>query len=325
MPNPIGIAVSDAGSHAGGNLKTYTAIAIDDQFATFNHRTGGPSYAGSMAGKGLWSSIGRWWSDFDRSRYGYGFDEFLSRAHPCATDLYSLASGGLRLRSREPTEAEWTQLWRLPAMKGEWLGKQIKPWISPHISSFYAVRFKPPFVVEFDVTFPPQADGSVPFSAVWLYTCGRNPTTPAAREAEIDIEVFGDRLGRTLHDWPYHPDGDQVLHKQYDRPLTGAGKPLGAGFVIAARHTYTLEVRPWGLRLAVDGKTVDVTAWPVGFAWNQDWQVILNNSSGIPWPEQGKPYLAPEPGSPPSDMIVHSVRVLCEDERQIWRNNEVQP
>ncbi|MBY9062790.1 hypothetical protein K7957_07590 [Sphingomonas yunnanensis] len=134
-----------------------------------------------------------------------------------------------------------------------------------------------------------------------------------------------EQRGHLRRGWPFHVDGDQVLHKQYDHDLTGKGKPLGTTFPVAGRHTFTLELRPWGIRLAVDGRAVLWRAWPAGLKWDQDWQVILNNSSGIAWPEQGQPYLAPALGSPPSDMIVHSVRVLREDERQIWRNNEVQP
>lgn len=296
MPNTIGgMAVGDAGTAMGGNLKLYPVVALDETFTAPNFRTGDQSYAGQMAGKGLWSTIGRWWSPGIVAD-GYGFDRFLSRDNPAGSDLYALVADGLRLRSKPPVDTSTITK----------AGVTVRPWLSPHMSTYYSLRLKPSFVVEFDATFPQQTEGKIPFSALWLYTCGRNPDNGQAREAEVDIEVFGNRLALTLHDWPYGG------HAQYDYPLSGID--------LTKRHRYTLEFRGWGLRFLVDDVLLKTIQWPTGFAANQYWQIILNNSSGVPWGEQGKPFLYPAADALPSDMIVHSVRAFAETDAQIWRN-----
>lgn len=297
MPNPVSIAISDNGTLTGGNVRLYPVVALDENFSSPNWRSGGDSYAGQMAGKGLWSALGRWWSPSSVSD-GYGFDRFYTRE--AMPDLYTLTKDGLQLRSKAPADA--TTLSKA--------GATVRPWLSPHMSTYYSLRIKPPFVVEYEATFPQQTEGRVPFSALWLYTTARSPApNDKGREAEIDVEAFGNRLGLTLHDWPDDPAG----HKQYDNPLSGID--------LTKRHRYTIEARSWGIRFSIDGVMVKAIAWPVGMAWNQFWQIILNNSSGIPWAEQGKPYLAPSPDAPPSDMVVHSVRAFVENEANIWRNN----
>lgn len=308
--NPLGSAVTDFGAIVGGNPRQYPVCALDEQFKTLSLRTGGPG-AGLYTGKGLWAGQ-KWFDVGDDVFDGYGFGQFSTPG--MFPDLYDIQPDGLHLRSRHYTDAE---LAKLPADKRTFRGQ--RPIASSRLGTFFALRVRPPFHVRVVATLPTQTLGIQPFPAIWLYTCARKSFAEnTGREAEIDIiEVFGHRAESNFHNWPCPLTEKGEKHTKAEYPL--------AGFDWSLPTTYDLEARTWGVRLSIMNEglakpLLRQMPWVNGMKWDQEWQLLLDNSSGIQWSEQGKPFLYPDLDAPTSDMIVHSVQWFCEREDQIWRN-----
>ena len=172
-------------------------------FTSLSLRSGGPTFDGLERGSGTWSAPGAWWSRDPRGVAGYGgYDWFTDPSYYGWPSGYhgqfAITPDGLRIRAEAPTHVSAL----LPTVNGKGQAgssKGVAPWLAGQVTSFHAVRIKPPFYFEARAKMP--VGSGRPFSAIWLDAQARHSVHGMNYEVDVQ-EDFGDsgrlRVGRAL-------------------------------------------------------------------------------------------------------------------------------
>ena len=297
-----GVRAAERGTIPSGYKRVWS-----DEFTSLSLRTGGPTYDGLESGSGTWSAPGAFYSSDARGVAGYGYDWFVDPFYDHWPAGYSthgqfkITPEGLRIRAERPSSAMAAML---PAITREGGGA---PWISGQVSSFHAVRIKPPFYFEARAKMPPGMGR--PWPAIWLLTGAHRYPDDSGKEYEIDLhEGFGDddRLHSAIH---WNPSADKPDYPSREVANLPSGVILSGGF-----NTWACEVTK-GLQIVFfNGKEIGRLATPDTADADQYYGIILDVSAGLPW-ASGLRGDGGAPSGGPHDMIVRYVRLYAPDAR----------
>lgn len=280
----------------------YTRV-WSDEFTALSLRTGGPTYRGLESGSGTWSSPGAWYSEDPRGVAGYGgYDWFTDPSFygwpPGYHGQLTITREGLRIRAEPPLAAMSTVLPTVDGKGGITGGKheRFAPWLAGQISSFHAVRIRPPFYFEVRAKMP--AGRGRPFAAIFL-----NTEAPHLKNYEIDVhEGFGDsdRLHAGIH-WdaivPTRDAHDYQTRKVVDESVD---TDLSNSF-----NTWGCEVTREQQIFYFNGEEKGRVKTPAGANVDQPYGILMDVSAGLPWEGGG----APSGG--PHEMIIRYVRLYA--------------
>ena len=297
---PAGIQAAEGDTIPSGYKRVWS-----DEFTSLSLRTGGPTYDGLETGSGTWSAPGAFYSSDPRGVAGYGFDWFVDpfydrwpAGYP-AQGQFKITHEGLRIRAERPSSAMAAIL---PAIAREGGGT---PWISGQVTSFHAVRIKPPFYFEARAKMPVGIGR--PWPAIWLLTGAHRHPGDSGKEYEIDLhEGFGDddRLHSAIH---WNPRADKPEYPSSEVANMPSGVILSGGF-----NTWACKVTK-GLQIVFfNGKEIGRLETPNTANADQFYGMILDVSAGLPW-MNGLRNDGGAPSGGPHDMIVRYVRLYAPD------------
>jgi hypothetical protein len=295
----IGLLTVDGVGHAADDpVPEGYHLVWADEFAKLSLRTGGPTYYGLETGSGTWSAPGELIGD-PRGGPGYGYDWFVDPSYYGWPGGYhgqfAITSDGLRIRAEAPPLA----LAKLYPHVNRSPEPTTATWMSGQITSWHAVRIKPPFYFEARAKMP--VGNGRPWPAIWLATGQHRPApNDHGKEYEIDVhEGFGEstKLNSTIHWNPYAMLSTYPAYNVVDSP---SGVDLSAGFNVWGCYvTKTQQV------FYFNGVEVGRVQTPAAANADQPYGIILDVSAGLPWKGGGPP------SGGPYDMTVRYVRLYA--------------